>query len=96
VNRSEIVEELIQLGSEPDDARDAVDRVLNAISRALACGERVTIRNFGKFEPRARKSVIRKNPVTGDKIEVPEKVSIGFVAAPALKERVNRNHDPRH
>jgi nucleoid DNA-binding protein len=91
MNRSDIVDELVLLGSEPDDARLAVDRVLNAISRSLACGERVTIRNFGVFSPRQRKPVVRKNPVTGIEIPVPEKVSIGFVAAPALKERVNRN-----
>lgn len=91
MNRSDIVDELVLLGTEPEDARLAVDRVLNAISRSLACGERVTIRNFGKFEPRNRRPVIRKNPVSGEPIDVPEKVSIGFVAAPALKERVNRS-----
>jgi integration host factor subunit beta len=95
MNRSDIVDELVLLGTEPEDARLAVDRVLNAISRSLACGERVTIRNFGKFEPRQRRPVVRKNPVSGQEIPVPEKVSIGFVAAPALKERVNNGRGHR-
>lgn len=90
MNKSELVDDLTRQGASREDARVAVDRVLNAIGRSLACGERVTIRDFGKFEPRHRRAVIRKNPRTGDPIEVPEQVSVGFVAAPALRERVNK------
>jgi nucleoid DNA-binding protein len=71
------------------DAKAMVDRVLNSISRSLACGEPVTLRNFGKFETRSRRAGTRRNPMTGDSVEVPEKMTVGFVAAPALKARVN-------
>lgn len=49
----------------------------------------MSIRNFGKFEPRLKGAVTRKNPKTGASVEVPEKFSVGFIAAPALKARLN-------
>jgi nucleoid DNA-binding protein len=73
------------------EPENAVDRVLDVIGASLACGEPVSIRNFGKFEPRLRSPVIRKNPKTGIPVDVPQRVSIGFVASPALKRRVNRH-----
>ena len=90
MNKTDLVDELALMGTPRKEAATAVDRVLNAISRSLACGERVTIRDFGKFEPRTRRPVVRKNPQTGVPIHIPERVSIGFVAAPALKKRINR------
>ena len=87
LNKSDIVEALAQDGHPRPGA--AVDRMLEVIAKALRLGESVSIRNFGKFEPRFRSAVIRRNPKTGIAINVPEKHSVGFVPAPALKERIN-------
>lgn len=89
MNRSHVVRALMRDGHTQRSAEQAVEQVLNAIALSLACGEPVTIRNFGKFQPRTRRSVTRKNPVTGESVTVPEKTSVGFVPAPALKERIN-------
>lgn len=88
MNKSDVVQALALDGFGQPEA--AVNRVFDVIGAALACGEAVTIRNFGKFEPRHRSEVTRKNPKTGDPIYVPEKLSVGFVPAPALKQRINR------
>lgn len=70
--------------------RQAVDGVFDMIGMGVACGETVSVRNHGKYEPRTRAAVVRKNPKTGEPVAVPEKHSMGFVPAPALKERLNK------
>jgi DNA-binding protein HU-beta len=92
INKSDLARALRLEGYRQSQAEVAVDRVLDAITVSLACGESVSIRNFGKFEPRTRSAVTRKNPKTGKEIKVPEKTSVGFIPAPALKERLNKNN----
>lgn len=91
MNKTALIKELRLNGMSKPDAKEAVETVISSISRSLADGERVTIRNFGKFEPRLHKSATRTNPLTGQTTTVPEKRSVGFVPAPALKVRLNRN-----
>lgn len=64
---------------------------LEVVGLSLACGEEVNLRTFGKFEPRNRKPVVRRNPKTGVEHHVPEKVSVGFIPSPNLKDRLNSN-----
>jgi nucleoid DNA-binding protein len=71
-------------------AEPVLDRILNVIAASLVVGESVSIRNFGKFEPRTHSAVTRKNPRTGEEIHVPVKQSVAFIPAPALKDRLNR------
>jgi DNA-binding protein HU-beta len=72
-----------------EHAEKIIDAFLDAIGLALAGGDPVSIRMFGKFEPRSRKAAILKNPQTGEPMEVSSRVSVGFKSAPALKQRVN-------
>lgn len=91
-NKSDIVQALTNLAGPGGtlSPREAVDGAFEMISMSVACGETVSVRNFGKFEPRKRSAVTRKNPKTGVPVEVPEKLSVGFVPAPALKSRLNQ------
>lgn len=73
----------------PEDAEHVFDSFLEVISLSLACEEDVTIRNFGRFEHRKRNAVRRRNPRTGDPVDVPSRNSVGFRPAPRLRERVN-------
>lgn len=66
-----------------------VTRVLDVIGLALSCGETVSIRNFGRFEPRLKGASTGVNPKTGARVEIPEKFAVSFIAAPALKARLN-------
>jgi DNA-binding protein HU-beta len=91
LNKTQLVRELRLNGMSKPDAKEAVETIISSISRSLAAGERVTIRNFGKFEPRRHKAATRVNPLTGDAHSIPEKRSVGFVPAPALKVRLNRD-----
>lgn len=90
MNRSDIVQSVATREQLPVAyVQRVVDALLEVVGLSLACGESVNLRSFGKFEPRHRRPVVRKNPRTGVEHQVPEKTAIGFVASPTLKRRVN-------
>lgn len=66
---------------------------LDIVALSLSAGEEVALRDFGKFEPRPRRAVTRRNPKTGTAVDVPEKTSVGFKPSPTLKARLNRDDD---
>lgn len=93
MNRSDLVRAIAKHeGIGLAKAEEILRTVTETIQVSLACGEPVTISNFGRFEVRSRQPVTRLNPKTGDKIEVPERQSVLFHAAPALKKRVNKEN----
>ena len=67
---------------------DIVNQTFNIIELSVSCGEDVLITGFGKFHSRKRKPVQRRNPKTGEKISIPEKIHIGFQPARTLKRRI--------
>lgn len=71
------------------DAERIIDAFLDVIGLSLTLDEDVSIRNFGKFESRHRGAVLRRNPRTGEPVQVPPKRAIGFKPSPRLKDRVN-------
>ena len=61
------------------DLSKFTDIILNEIKNALRRGDRVELRNnFGVFFTNTKKKSIRRNPKTGDKVEVPEKKTINW------------------
>lgn len=71
------------------DADFAVKMVLDAMSDALARGDRIEIRGFGSFSLNYRPPRIGRNPKSGDKVHVPEKYVPHFKAGKELRERVD-------
>ena len=71
------------------DSRQVLDVVLNAMTDALARGERIEIRGFGTFATRVRKTRISRNPITGGKLEVPAKRVPYFRASKDLQDILN-------
>ncbi len=55
------------------DADFAVKMILDAMSEALAKGDRIEIRGFGSFSLNYRPPRVGRNPKSGDKVSVPEK-----------------------
>ncbi|MCX8017411.1 MAG: integration host factor subunit beta [Rhodocyclaceae bacterium] len=72
------------------DADLAVKMVLDAMTDALARGERIEIRGFGSFSLNYRPPRIGRNPKTGEKVEVPAKYVPHFKAGKELRERVDQ------
>lgn len=71
------------------DADYAVKMILDAMSEALAKGDRIEIRGFGSFSLNYRPPRVGRNPKSGDKVSVPEKWVPHFKAGKELRERVD-------
>ena len=71
------------------DADFAVKMVLDAMSEALAKGDRIEIRGFGSFALNSRPPRVGRNPKSGEKVSVPEKWVPHFKAGKELRERVD-------
>ncbi len=71
------------------DAEYAVKMILDAMSEALAKGDRIEIRGFGSFALNYRPPRVGRNPKSGDKVNVPGKWVPHFKAGKELRERVD-------
>lgn len=71
------------------DADYAVKMVLDAMSDALANGDRIEIRGFGSFALNHRPPRVGRNPKSGEQVQVPEKFVPHFKAGKELRERVD-------
>jgi integration host factor subunit beta len=71
------------------DADEAVKTILDAMSAALAAGNRIEIRGFGSFALNYRPPRIGRNPKSGEKVPVPAKYVPHFKAGKELRERVD-------
>ena len=71
------------------DADEAVKTILDAMSAALAAGNRIEIRGFGSFALNYRPPRIGRNPKSGERVPVPAKHVPHFKAGKELRERVD-------
>ena len=55
----------------------------------IAAGEKIQISGFGTFEVRERAERSGRNPKTGEIVKVPACKYLAFVAAKAVKEKLN-------
>jgi integration host factor subunit beta len=71
------------------DADYAVKTIIDAMTAALAGGQRIEIRGFGSFGLNSRPPRIGRNPKSGEKVMVPEKRVPHFKPGKDLRERVD-------
>ncbi|HQR20259.1 MAG TPA: integration host factor subunit beta [Burkholderiaceae bacterium] len=71
------------------DADEAVNTMLDAMTEALAGGQRIEIRGFGSFALNYRPPRVGRNPKSGDRVQVPAKYVPHFKAGKELRERVD-------
>lgn len=69
-------------------ATEALEALLEAITEALAKGDRVLLTGFGSFEVRTRAARKGINPQTGEQIQLPATKVPAFKAGKGLKEAV--------
>ena len=72
------------------DADYAVKMILDAMTDALARGDRIEIRGFGSFALNYRPPRTGRNPKSGEKVLVPEKYVPHFKAGKELRECVDK------
>ncbi len=75
------------------DADEAVNAMLEAMTEALAGGQRIEIRGFGSFALNYRPPRVGRNPKSGDRVQVPAKYVPHFKAGKELRERVDGEED---
>jgi len=72
------------------DLSKLTDIILSEIKNALKRGDRVELRNnFGVFFTNTQKKSIRRNPKTGEKVEVPEKKTINWKMSKEVFSELN-------
>ena len=69
-------------------AKQIVQKTFDSIVNTLTEDGRVELRNFGVFEVKWRKPRTARNPYTGEKVMVPEKLPYAFKPGQLVEERI--------
>jgi len=77
-------------GLKKAEAERAVNAAIEALTEALAKGERTAIPGLGVFNVKERKARKGRNPRTGKEIKIPARKTVAFTAAKSLKATVNK------
>lgn len=88
MNKGDLVNEVAKVVSTKREAQEAVDAVLDSITKALKKKQTVTLVGFGTFKVDKRKARKGRNPQTGEEIKIKAKRVPKFVAGKALKDAV--------
>ena len=71
MNKAELIDSIAtRLGDNKKAATEAVEAVIDTITRTVAKGEKVAITGFGIFEKVERAARIARNPATGAQVKV--------------------------
>lgn len=89
MNKGELIDAIAEKASVTKKEADAVlTAALEAITAAVAEGDKVTLVGFGTFEARERKEREGRNPSTGKPINIPATTVPAFSAGKLFKEKV--------
>jgi nucleoid DNA-binding protein len=87
--RKEMIKSIsLKTGLPQPQIKQIVETTLDAIIQTLITEGRVELRNFGIFQVRARAARSARNPKTGEKVEVPQRLGVMFKAGKEMEERV--------
>lgn len=95
MTRSELIEQIAELQPQLSvrDIELAIKTIIDQMSQALACGERVEIRGFGSFSIHYRAPRVGRNPRTGEAVSLSGKYVPHFKPGKNMRERVNNSRD---
>jgi DNA-binding protein HU-beta len=90
MNKQDLIAKVAKdINGSKSTAAQAVESVIEGITRALKKGDSVTFVGFGTFKTASRKARTARNPQTGAPIKIPKRKAVRFVAGKALKSAVN-------
>ena len=91
MNKTELVAAVAEsAGLTKKDAERVVNASIDAITAALAKGEKVQISGFGTFESKTREARIGRNPHTKEAVEIPATRVPTFKPSKALKDLISK------
>mgnify|MGYP002616218952 CR=1 FL=1 len=89
MNKAELINAAAEkAGLSKKDTESVLNAAIDAITAALANGDKVQLVGFGSFEVKKRAARIGRNPKTKESIEIPASVVPVFKAGKALKDAV--------
>lgn len=91
MNKAELINAAAEkAGLSKKDAERVLNASIDAISSALASGDKVQLVGFGAFEVKSRAARIGRNPKTKESIEIPASKVPMFKPGKALKDIVSK------
>ena len=91
MNKAELINATAEkAGLSKKDTEAAINAAIDAISAALAQGDKVQLVGFGSFEVRARAARTGRNPKTKETIKIPASKVPAFKPGKALKDAVSK------
>jgi DNA-binding protein HU-beta len=90
MNKQELIAKVAKdIKGTKNTAQQAIESMIEGITKALKKGDSVTFVGFGTFKTSNRKARMARNPQTGAAIKIPKRKAVRFVAGKALKSAVN-------
>ena len=90
MNKNDLVAKVSSsTGLSKTDTANAVDGIIDAITKSLSSGEEVRLVGFGTFSVARRAATQGRNPRTGERIQIPASNQPKFKAGKGLKAAVN-------
>lgn len=88
-NHSDVVNRLAECANlAPIEARRALDVMTDAMAQTLQSGGRIELRGFGSLSLRSQPACTRRNPKTGDRVQVAARNRVYFRASRLLLARI--------
>lgn len=78
VNKAQLIQAVAKVTGNRAQAADAVEAALDAMVRAVAAGEVVSVTGFGSLTAEVRPARTARNPQTGEPVEVAERRVVKF------------------
>jgi nucleoid DNA-binding protein len=89
MNKGDLVNEVAKVVGTKKAAQEAVECVLDSITKALKGNEAVSLVGFGTFKVSNRKARTGRNPQTGEEIKIKAMNVPKFTPGKDLKDAVN-------
>ena len=91
MNKAELIDLVAnKTGTSKRQSEECLDVAINAITKSVAKGEKVTLVGFGTFARRDRRARKGRDPRTGTEIDIPAKKVPAFSAGKQFKQAVNK------
>lgn len=78
MNKLTLIQEVANVLPTQTEAKAAVNKVFDAMGKALRDGEKVVVQGFGSFHVVMRKSKPARNPRTGEAVQIPPRRRVKF------------------
>ena len=89
MNKEELVQEVAKKTKlSQKQTEEVLSSLVEAITKTVAKGKKVTLIGFGTFEPRKRAARTGRNPQTGKELKIAAKTVPAFSAGKRFKDAV--------